>query len=68
MNALILVVITVIRTPLGVISEKVYHLVLVKREVAGILLGVLVVNVKFARFTACRVLISVFRKIHEVLP
>ena len=68
MHALILVVITVVRTRLRVVSEKIYHLVLVKREIAGIFIGIFVVNVKFAGLAVCRVLISVFRKIHKVLP
>ena len=68
MHALILVVITVIRTPLGVISEKIYHLVLVKREIAGIFLGIFVVFIELAALAACLMLISVFRKIHKVLP
>ena len=63
-HAFIFVVIAVIVAALGISAEKALHLVLVKREVAAVAVGILVVLVKFAAFAACRVLVSVLRKVH----
>ena len=50
--ALIFVIVTVVFTAVCITPEKVAHLVFVKAQRAGIFLGVLVIYVEFAAFTA----------------
>ena len=59
MNTLIFVVIAVIMATAGVHTEKVAHLVLVKRKRAGIVVGIFVILIKFTALTARLKLVTV---------
>ena len=63
MNAFIFVIEAIIMTFYGVSAEKIYHLVLVKREVAAVAVGVFVVGIKFAALAICLAALYVFGKI-----
>ena len=60
---LVFVVKTVVFAPVGIASEKVTHLILVKAQRAGILLGIFVVYVELAALTARRLFRGVLGKI-----
>ena len=61
--ALIFVVEAVVFASLGVAAKKVLHLVLIKTERAGVLVGILVVNVEFTALTIRGLSRSVFREV-----
>ena len=50
MNALIFVVISVIRATLGIFTQEVYHFILVKRNAADVCVEIFVIVVKFTAF------------------
>ena len=60
MNALILVIITVIRATRCIETEKIGHFILVKRQRAGVGIGIFVILIEFAALTIRLVLNSVF--------
>ena len=63
-NALILIVIAVVMAAARPHTEEVAHLVLIKRERAGVAIGVFIVLIEFAAIAARLMLYSVLRKIH----
>ena len=69
MNALIFVIIAIIRAASRVSAEKIYHLVLVKRHSTGVGVGIFVVIVMLTALAGGGVMDTVFRKIecHTVI-
>ena len=57
---LVFVIKAIIVASLGIETEKIAHLVFIKREGAGIRIGVFVILIKFASIAACLVLMTVF--------
>ena len=63
--AFIFVVEAIVMAASRIPREELRHLVLVKIHIAGVGVGVLIVNVKLAALAAADLLFSVFRKIHS---
>ena len=66
MNALIFIVKPKIRAGTSVSANEFGHFIFVQIHIASVCVGILVIFVKFAIFTVCFLLISVFRKIHAL--
>lgn len=63
-NALVLVIKSVVMTFAGQRAEKISHLIFIEGERAGIGVRVFVILIEFTAITACFMLYSVLREVH----
>ena len=68
LNAFVFVVVAIVRASFGIEAEKIAHFVLVKREGAGVAVGIFIVLIKFAAFAARLMLDPIFGEIHGLYP